>query len=514
MNKFQKKILLLLLILVISLFFIKPNLDLSTNSSFLFMDELISFDGVKKILHPKDLEDFFFQIMDGDDHRYGRILWNYLATVSFIPERIWGEQGQIFISRIAQYFLLIASVYLLGNKFISNFYLRVLFIFLIIVAPFTVYFSTMPKPEPIQIFCISLFLITKTQRNLYPWFFLGLAFGSKISTLTILPVITLHYLLDKNFLKHKLLKQIYMIIGITFFFLQGLFVAVPILAQGKFTLYIDSTFKNTTHGSDDAMVSVWSWIDFILNSFFGIPKSLVIAFAFYIALIFLIYLYRSRYSLKGLLESDGALMYLIGISSLLPIILTVKRLWGLYLYPSYFFIILGVLIILDRETKRVWKQILMIFSVVLVLFVYFRIPIVAGEIETLSTRTKHPLHIRKENEYRMIQSFLDKESNQIKRRLKVYLDPDLYRIHSNQYYQVDNFWGYFLQWNENPDYIFYYKTHLVEELPKVTNALYQEAILAKKQLEEHQLKNGTCITRPCYEGKFWTEDLYFLRRLE
>jgi len=55
------------------------------------MDERITFDGVRNILHPDSLRHFIWSVFDGGDHRYGRSLWNSMAIFSFVPRFEWYE---------------------------------------------------------------------------------------------------------------------------------------------------------------------------------------------------------------------------------------------------------------------------------------------------------------------------------------------------------------------------------------------------------------------------------------
>ena len=73
----------------------RANTDLTVGRFALFMDERITFDGVKNILHPAGIQNFFWSILNGGDQRYGRSLWNSLGFISAVPEYIWGDSGQI-----------------------------------------------------------------------------------------------------------------------------------------------------------------------------------------------------------------------------------------------------------------------------------------------------------------------------------------------------------------------------------------------------------------------------------
>ena len=72
------------------------NVDLTMGRFALHMDEQLLYDGVFKILHPKNIGSFFFNVFDGYDHRYGRVFWYIYSIVCFLPEIILGPKGLIF----------------------------------------------------------------------------------------------------------------------------------------------------------------------------------------------------------------------------------------------------------------------------------------------------------------------------------------------------------------------------------------------------------------------------------
>ena len=85
----------------------------------LYVDENITFSGVKRILQPGSVDEFIWAITDGDDHRYGRILWNSIAIVAYIPSIFFGDIGQLFAGRMLQVALLISSFIIFAYTFIE-----------------------------------------------------------------------------------------------------------------------------------------------------------------------------------------------------------------------------------------------------------------------------------------------------------------------------------------------------------------------------------------------------------
>ena len=141
------------------------NRDL-VDSFALFMDERISFEGVSNILHPNGISNFIWSITDGGDHRYGRIFWNSIALFVFLPEYFFGEFGQIFFARMFQASIVITSFVILAKTFINNPILRIVLFFCLLNIPFSDYYMTSPKPEPIQLLFLSTFLFYYKKQNL------------------------------------------------------------------------------------------------------------------------------------------------------------------------------------------------------------------------------------------------------------------------------------------------------------------------------------------------------------
>ena len=208
------------------------NADLTAGRFAINMDERIIYDGVENILHPPELKRFFWSIFDGGDHRYGRSLWNIIAMFSFLPELFFGESGQIFTERMTDVVFLLITFILLIITFLKHWALRFLLLAALLAMPYTEYYMSQPKPEPIQLLFIAVFLFffKKNEMRLqgYYWIFLGLAFGTKISTLPFIVVVLFAASL-KYFPNIDFKKMVSEFIGALGFFLLGLAISVPIL---------------------------------------------------------------------------------------------------------------------------------------------------------------------------------------------------------------------------------------------------------------------------------------------
>ena len=239
---FITKSTLYILISAHSLITLIANKDLRAGSYMLFMDEKIIFDGVTKILHPTSLIVFLENVIDGGDQRYGRILWNLAALVSFVPERIFGEPGQIVATRMLMSFMVGLGMLILICALVQNKTLRIIALASGLIAPFTLYYSSMPKPEPILILSLALFVKFHKQynfeRNFY-WIFLGIFLGAKISSLPYFISILAFIVFDRN--KHKIIKRIKLILP---WILIGFAISVPSLGiLCLITILVVSSFE-------------------------------------------------------------------------------------------------------------------------------------------------------------------------------------------------------------------------------------------------------------------------------
>ena len=381
------------------------NLDLVDGRFALFMDEQGLYDGVKKILHSEDTPSFLFWVFDGNAHHYGRIFWNINAIIGFLPEYFFGPTGLIFSGRTSGVLFLSLSSFLLSITFLKNWFFILMSFFVLINTPFSSYFMTMPKPEPLQMFFLALFLylLKKSKFSLKKptWFFFGLAVGTKISVLPVfLPIImfsTYQSFLSKDL--NSTLKNILTTIGFVMF---GVSVAVPILIKpyivsflgykivekiffkkrpleafsrlalvvsfllvnifysiinkrffgfktGLYKWYTQS-FLNTGHGFDSSEVGFFTWVKYFFTEFIS-PHPLlnVLLFAF-ASLLFILTVKTSKgqVSNRNSLVLENVVFLLSGLILFFVISLTSSRIWGYYLFPGVSLFVVIMISICER----------------------------------------------------------------------------------------------------------------------------------------------------------------------
>ncbi len=485
------------------------NTDLSAGKYVLFMDELLTFEGAEKIYHSTNLQEFYLNVVDGKDHRYGRIMWNLYALTSYIPYLIFGESGQIIATRFTQDLILFAAYLILVWSFLKSFYLRIAAFAILLCLPSTPYYSSMPKPEPIQLLFLALFLMFVLRDGFQKsrkWIFLGIAFGAKIS---ILPYVLCLFLLNLlNFSFPQEIKNAVKNSAKNFgFFFLGLIIAVPVFLRGHVAIYIKSTFKNTGHGSDDASINVISWIKFLHDDYFYPIFWLIILI---VAMLAIYYCYKfSKIRNLNFLKDEKLSLLLVGSFSLfLPIILKTHRLWGFYLHIAAALLFLALFVMIEETIKfgtgqlqnKIKAQFLALFYSILlfVVFVNFSIHSFNKYLE-LARRTDTAGYQEQKREHDFLKKFLLQTHQDKDRVISVLMDLSLFTINSSDDYKIAPIFSPMRQWDENYDVVIIYKNSLDFESIKETNEQYNEYLQARKTYLEHVILGGKkCLQELCY----------------
>ena len=239
----------------------------------LYIDEQITFFPIEKLLNPSSLGEFFWLAGDGNDYRYGRILWNFIAISAFIPNFIWGNTGQIIAGREIQVFLLLTTYLILLRALIDSQVIRFFALVVLISAPYSSYYMSMPKIEPLMLFFAACFIYFY-KKNKFTlggpyWIFCGLSFGAKIS---FLPAILIFIGISIfNLVQINNFKFFFKNIFITFLFIYlGFFIANPYFLPPTFFLLLP--------------ISIWIFIFYL----FAFKKNYFYILVF-ISLIFFIF---------------------------------------------------------------------------------------------------------------------------------------------------------------------------------------------------------------------------------
>jgi hypothetical protein len=196
-----------------------------------------------------------------------------------------------------------------------------------------------PKPEPLQLLLLAIFLIKAYKVNWqFGWHFvwLGLAYGAKFNILTVLPLFfILPYLIGY--------KKLGGFIKSLFAFLAGIIVAIPCLILTPLKpiflqTYIKRTFGNASH-YDDTGVSFMTWIEKgWLGAYSG---GLLIGLVLIFVICWICFLGLKNY-IKNRKVENSFVLILLGLGLLLPVILFTERLWPHYLWTGHVFLLLGI----------------------------------------------------------------------------------------------------------------------------------------------------------------------------
>ena len=336
------------------------NLDLSDGRYMLGMDELITFDSVQNILKSGSLINIFSGRTPVDG-RYGSTLY-YSSAIAALPAHIIGDVSlKIFMIRMLQTLTLLSTYILISFLFLRNRLLSVALLITLITLPTTAYFAHVPKPEPIQLLFLTLFLYYFLIKRIsfgWNWLFLGLAFGTKITIIVIVPVIML-FAFFRNGNSVKLLEIVWGSCKSVLFFIFGWLFANPTILWRGFDPYLSVTFHNTTHGADDPEINVISWIMYIINDWLVAPVIINILFSVTIFSIIIVTLFKifQKYSEQKISvffsqELDGIFISILGMVMVAAIMFNVQRLWGFYLHIGFILIILGCYRVLDAYSSR------------------------------------------------------------------------------------------------------------------------------------------------------------------
>jgi hypothetical protein len=561
LNSFTKAYLWKLLIFFVAVVYLyigwRANTDLTVGRFALFMDERITFDGVKNILHPEGIQNFLWSIFNGGDQRYGRSLWNSLGLISVVPESIWGDSGQILASRTLQSLLILASSLIFAFGLLRNWILRFVLVAAVLSIPYSAYYSTIPKPEALQVFFIALFCLFYIRRNLafgWYWIFAGLAFGTKISTLPLLAIVFFGSLLsqrqsirDLNFKKSLKTAVVY--------FASGLGIAVPILmlpislmilgeilldrlvCKGRLStraamvvrflgliaiyfvsrkflrLWVENTFLNTAHGADQASIHFYSWCSYFLYELFIAPPPLTILFLITMLVFGLAFIFILLQQAECNPKKIGALAIAIaGMVLNISIFIGVHRLWGMYLFSGTVVLLVGLMMMADQSLSSIYKN---RFNLVLkflgaslaiellIISLVFWVPRQYIEYEKLSTRTQSIEFINQYASFKKTIEFINDYQIKAGKTIRVAYSPSLFEPVSNKDSVIEEFWGPYVNWVNVPDLLIFHIDNTPRGNPRpLDSPEHPNYLIEQGGYALHVADDGkTCSLSPCFERK-------------
>jgi hypothetical protein len=450
------------------------------------MDEQIAFYEIKNILYANSFENFFKAIVFGDQ-RYGRIIYYITSVLLFIPERIYGESGQIFLTRTIFAIVLFASYIILVKTFIRDKFISYCTLFFLLFIQTNLYFFTEPKPEPFQLLFLSFFLYYYKKQNYKSFYFifLGFAFGCKISLLfLVIFFFAINFLLlikkSINF-KSILIKFSY--------FMTGLFISVPILFTSILNLknlkiYIGSTFLATSFGSDNNGVNFIDWINKIINHCFTdylYINIIILSIICILIVISFVFKFKKNY----LNNSDITFTFLISLILILPIIFLTKRIWLHYIHIGIVFLIISAFISLESHklNNKIFK---IITYIVLIIFSSFVLSSFIPKLKIKSLRTKEQVYINQKKNYQIIKKAVSNTDDTI------YLSPQHFKLERKNTIYI---YGYFNEWLKYPKFVVLSNSNN----PIITRVINKNQSDYNQYLESYKLYNEYVIQKKIYK---------------
>jgi hypothetical protein len=316
-------------------------------------DEYIAVREVYSILHPISWKHFFLSVIAGDIIFYGRIMFYTDALFAFIPYKLFGITGMVYTIRMLHAVCLIMGLNILANTFLKDNMQKALFLIGSGAMFYSLYFVMMPKPEPMQLLVLSLFLFyfKKTNWSFGPHFILlGTAFGLKFNALLILPFAFLIPLIKNK--QNQVSKIITSGLKAFVFFLAGLFIAIPCLLLSPLkpiylTTYIHETFMGTGKTYDNLSLSIFDWLKQGFGSYY--LGHFILGYLF-IALVIIAVFYQWR-KIRYNHDISALLLLLMGLLMNTMVMITTKRLWPHYLWTGFIFMLLGLIVFAAQQTS-------------------------------------------------------------------------------------------------------------------------------------------------------------------
>lgn len=316
----------------------------SLNTAWLHVDERVTYDGLVRIYESNSVTELAVNMLHGDDHRYGRLHWCSHAVLSAPAWWLGGPEALVLSIRMWEALLLAATYWLLALALIRSAIWRWGLLFVLIALSTTPYYTYMPKPEPLMLFCVALmlWLLQRYPGRLWPCLLGGMAIGLKINALPLIALLVAGSLLWPRptfpILLRKAAKACLWVVG-------GFALAEP-AALPYFRTWLAMIARMTEHGADNANIGPADWMSWMAQGYF---PGWVYMCCWLLALLALLYLgYRHR--------QPALPVALAGLLGLIAIVVGVDRVWAFYLHPGMVLLLAGAMALaamLFRHAPRI-----------------------------------------------------------------------------------------------------------------------------------------------------------------
>lgn len=520
---------------------VQANWDAADLLPALFMDELVTHNEVERIQNADNINTYLDTVV-GRDQRYGRTHWYLAYVASTAGEAVLGVQGQVFFTRMAFAMTLVAGICLLSITFLRSTPLRLLSIVIALATPFSSYFATMPKPEPILLFCLSVYFLLSFKRGQYlglSFIWLGLAYGTKISALPAVLVL-LCYCALRSALESKNAQiwatQIATSVGA---FVVGALAAVPvIIAKGLegWKIHLQGTWLNRTHGTDSTDVGPTEWLRYIQqDAFFGNgPVTWVVLTVFVVTItgvaILAVEGFKNDPTLNRLRktlvsrEAEILVLFIVALSFIAPILISVQRIWGFYLFGGVAMLTIAALaagehFFFRKTNKRIRLGMAAALMIASSIAVYAGGTHSKNKFDRMAARSDGQAYKENALIYNEIVSLaaalkpLSSDGSAV-----VYFDPRLWRPQNDAGVTFKPIWVPFNNWKAKSELVVLKDRWVIPATYKPRGTSYDDQVAASfKSVRQHSNLDGPCTAEPCYiheDGPsaglhfFFREDLY------
>jgi hypothetical protein len=303
---------------------------------------------------------------------------------------------------------------------------------------------------------------------------------------------------------------------ISLFFRTLLFIissySIYIFAKKDLLEWLSQTLLSTKHGSDQSSITFARWLSFYLNEWLLTPQWLLLFFLILTSIFIAINLV-SKFNNRISDDVVAALtVSAAGIFLNIAIMLTVKRLWGFYLYVGTILFISGILLIinsiLDASIKYNRNHLnksanmlgWMLSFVIFYIAIFFWLPKTITNLSALSVRTKSQEYTLLKTSYSATINFISNITIDQSSPLLIASTPLIFIPQANLKYKIFGFWGPFVEWDKSYDLIILDSANT----PKKSNlnpssVEYDNRLIELDGYEKHVAnEQGKCKKTPCF----------------
>ena len=305
----------------------------------------------------------------------------------------------------------------------------------------------------------------------------------------------------------------------------GFVLSVPIL-YFKFPIgvlqWLRSTILNTSHGTDDSAINLQSWLSYSLNDYLSIPPGMILLIVILNTICFACLAQIMINKLRKIEtfserckfitgHSKSSVLLVCSLASILPVYLSVNRLWGHYLHVGTVFLIIAFFncyesLLSQRFARSIVSKVsrfcvATVIAIQLPLMFIHLVPSMATDMNKMANRTSTQEYKIKKDEYMFITKLLSQNITKHKPPLKIHIDANIFIPSDNDQINVTEIFGLYKQWDAGVKYIFKYRSDFpFGETPKTTSIMYASWVTEKEIFMQHLSKNGeACSLKPCYE---------------